>query len=122
MSISFEYTLIPTRARPVRRPPPEVITPPRKPKAEHVPHLLALGHRIQDMYEAGEIADFCEAAIRLHRSRTRISQIVSLTQLAPDIQERLLLGQSTIAEIHLRKALVSAEDWETQRALLKDKL
>lgn len=119
MSMTFEYTLVPDRSRPVRRAPPEVKRPLRRPRGEHVAHLLALGHRIQDAYEAGELRDFYEAAVRLNRAESRISQIVQLTQLAPDIQERVLLGTLTIAEIQLRKALVSA-DWEQQRAILKE--
>jgi hypothetical protein len=117
MSVTFSYTLIPTRARPVRRPMPVVEKRSRRFADDRVMHLLALGHRIQDMVEAGEMEDLAEAAIRLRRCRTRITQIVQLTQLAPDLQERVLTGQLNIAERYFRMALRSA-DWETQRATI----
>ena len=110
--------LVPQRHRPEPRARIEGPRPRRKPRGEPVAYLLALGHRIQDAYERGELRDFYEAAARLRRTQSRISQIVSLTSLAPDIQERVLLGTLTIAETHLRKALVSA-DWETQRAIIR---
>lgn len=121
MSLTFEYVLIPERARPVRRPaPPKPVRPPRFAK-DRVAHLLALGHRIVRMYEAGEIEDFNEVAIRLHKTPSRITQIVRLTTLAPDLQERILLGTLTIAEGKIRKALDSA-DWDEQRAFLRTEM
>lgn len=117
MSLTFSYVLVPTRAKPVRREVPKPEKRSRRFPADRVQRYLALAHRIQDMYERGELADFTEAAIRLRHAPSRISQLVQLTQLAPDIQERVLLGSLTIAEMHLRRALRSA-DWDEQRALL----
>ncbi|MBK7875550.1 MAG: hypothetical protein IPJ77_07335 [Planctomycetes bacterium] len=117
MSLTFEYVLVPQRARPVRRPAPVVEKRPKATNADRTAHSLALGHLVQDMFERGELADMKDAAIRLRHTQSRVSQLVSLTQLAPDIQERVLLGTLTLAEIHLRVALRSA-DWETQRATI----
>jgi hypothetical protein len=119
MTLTFEYVLVPQRSRPVPRP----ASPPKPRRVRYAPdrlaRALALGLRIRDMWEAGQITDLKEAAIRLHLSPPRITQFVGLTFLAADLQERVLLGTLTIAETHLRKALVSA-DWNEQRAILKD--
>jgi len=120
MSLTFEYALPILRHRPQKRPPPVVKPVSRRFSPDKVARLLALGHLVQDMVERGDLRDFKEAAIRLHKAESRISQIVSLTRLAPDIQERVLLGTLKIAEIHIRKALDSA-DWDEQRAFIARK-
>ncbi len=57
-----------------------------------------------------------------HVSQPRVSQILSLTLLAPDIQEALLFlprmkkGKPQISEKHLRP-LTMEIDWEKQRVL-----
>lgn len=119
MSLTSEYVLVPQRARPMRRPPPVVEKRPKATNRDRVAHLLALGHRVQDMYERGELVDLTAAAIRLRRSASRISQALALTQLPPEIQEGILLGTVTIAETTLRRALRST-DWDDQPAFLKD--
>jgi hypothetical protein len=55
-----------------------------------------------------------------HVSRTRVTQILNLLHLAPDIQERLLWlpavekGRDPISEKQLRR-LASEYDWDRQR-------
>ena len=65
-------------------------TPCERGRVPRVARLLALAHRFQGLVRNGEVADYAELA-RLGRvSRARISQIVSLLSLAPNLQEQVL--------------------------------
>src|SRR5450756_479212 len=63
-------------------------TPGRVPR---VARLLALAHRLERLVRTGVVKDYAEAARLGHVTRARISQIMSLLYLAPDIQETILL-------------------------------
>lgn len=78
---------------------------------------LALAHLIERKVEAGELKDFAAAAKVLQVSRARLSQIVNLLNLAPDIQEQILLGDLRMSERRLR-ATHRERNWEAQRKLL----
>src|SRR5882762_7041440 len=63
------------------------------PPPERIPRLarlLALAHRCETLLQAGVVKDYATLARLGHVSRARICQIVSLLQLAPDIQEEIL--------------------------------
>lgn len=53
--------------------------------------LLALAHRWEHMIEHGVVADYAEIAATMGLSRARISQIMDLLYLAPEIQESILM-------------------------------
>jgi len=89
-----------------------------------VARLLAFAHGIERRIVAGEIADRAAAARELGVSRARLTQILHLTLLAPDIQEEILLteagpGFQPINERALRWVL-RARDWPTQRLRWRD--
>ncbi len=60
------------------------------PRPARVAQMLALAHRLQDAIALGEHKDRAEAARRLGLTRARITQIMDLLLLAPDIQEQVL--------------------------------
>ena len=66
------------------------------------------------------LADYAELARLAHVSRPRITQIMNLTLLAPDIQEAILLlplrdgGRASIGERQVRPVCVTP-DWRRQR-------
>ena len=98
---------------------PKAPDPPRIPR---IARLMALAIKFQDMVDRGEVRDYADLAQLGYVSRARITQIMNLLLLAPDIQERLLDGvlrQSVTAERHLRPVLRSL-DWEAQRSLFAD--
>jgi len=72
--------------------------PPSEPKREletkgtipRVSRLLALAHHIQELIDTGQVKDLAEVARRGHVSRARVTQIMNLLLLAPDIQEEIL--------------------------------
>jgi hypothetical protein len=81
---------------------------------------LALAHVIQRAIDGGEIRDQAEAARRLGVTRARLSQILDLTRLAPDVQEEILVleaihGHDPVAEKTLR-GVASITTWAGQRA------
>jgi hypothetical protein len=77
---------------------------------------------LDQLIRDGVVADQAELA-RLGRvSRARLTQIMNLLQLAPDIQEEILFlpcverGREPVSERDLR--LIAAEvDWEGQRGM-----
>jgi len=51
---------------------------------------MALAIKFQDMVDRGEVRDFAELARLGYVSRARLTQIMNLCHLAPDIQGMLL--------------------------------
>jgi hypothetical protein len=87
-----------------------------------VSRLLALAHRLDKLVRTGVVVDYATLAELAHVSRARMSQILSLLVLAPDIQETLLFLPRTVRgrdPIHLRQLqpLAAVLEWEQQRHL-----
>jgi hypothetical protein len=96
--------------------------PPQEPsrRPARIATALALAHMIQRAIDRGEIRDQAEAARRLGVTRARMTQIMDLNLLAPDLQEQLLLiwdGSASVSGRALRAA-VRARRWTEQRRLL----
>jgi hypothetical protein len=75
-----------------------------------------LAHRFERLLQAGAVKDYATLARLGHVSRARICQIVSLLQLAPDIQEEILfLGcpERGRGPLHLRQVrpLAAVPKW-----------
>ena len=83
--------------------PTEPLTEGRQPR---VSRLMALAHHLEQLVTSGQVKDYAELA-RLGRvTRARISQIMNLLLLAPDIQEEILFLPRVTAgsdPIHLRQ-------------------
>jgi len=101
------------------KPIPQVTNEGRLPR---VTRLMALAIKIEGLIASGAIADQAEAARLGHVSRARMTQIMNLLLLAPDIREAILnlsptvRGRDTIVETHLRP-IVGEKDWQRQRAM-----
>jgi len=84
--------------------------------------LMALAIRFDGLIRAGTIADQADLA-RLGRvSRARITQVMNLLHLAPDVQEAILflpLVQRGRERIHLRQLqpIAQVPNWSKQRQL-----
>lgn len=80
-------------------------------------HSLALGHRLVRAVEQGEARDFTDLARGMKVTQARISVLVALTFLAPDIQEELLQGGSEVAHLTSHHLLLVARmrTWVDQR-------
>ena len=85
-----------------------------------VTRLLALAHRFDKLIADGEVRDYADLARLGHVTRARLSQIMDLLLLAPDIQERILFlpavesGEDPVHERQLRR-IVTTMDWRKQR-------
>ena len=81
--------------------------------------MLALAHKIQQAIDRGDVPDRAEAARRLGLTRARVSQLMNLTLLAPDIQEALL-GLEAVDGVepvcgHRIRMVVNQSTWRLQR-------
>jgi hypothetical protein len=86
-----------------------------------VARLMALAIRFEALLRNGTLRDYAELARLGGVTRARITQIMQLLWLAPDIQERILFlaGKRGLKERHLRP-IVSRMDWREQRRLFEN--
>lgn len=104
------------------QPTPAPVEPGRIPR---ISRLMALAIRFEHLLLTGQVADVMELARLGHVTQPRISQILNLAHLAPDIQEALLFlprvtaGKPTIHEKLLRP-LTAEIDWDKQREMWND--
>jgi len=107
------------------------VRPAEESAAESVPRLarlMALALRLEGLVRDGRVSDYagppfvwCPARLG-HVSRARLSQILGLVLLAPDIQEQLLFlstgrnGRLPLSERRLRP-IAAEPDWRRQRRL-----
>jgi hypothetical protein len=84
--------------------------------------LLALAIHLEQLLEQGVASSQAELARLGHVTRARLTQIISLRQLAPDIQEEILFlpptkpGHLALTERHVRP-LLRTVIWSEQRRL-----
>ncbi len=84
--------------------------------------LMALAIRFDGLIRTGDVRDYAELARLGHVTRARITQIMNLLHLAPDIQEALLhLPRVTTGRdpILLRdlQPIAAEPDWRKQRTV-----
>lgn len=86
-----------------------------------IARLLALAIRFEGLVRDGTIRDYAELARRGRVTRARMTQIIKLLDLAPDIQEQILFLPPVegLNERNLRR-IVSRIDWNEQRRMFAD--
>jgi hypothetical protein len=95
-------------------------TPPGR--VPRVARLLALAHRFERLIHDGEVRDYADLARLGHVTRARLSQVMNLLNLAPDIQEAILFlppvtqGSDPLYERQLRP-IMAVLDWKKQRRM-----
>jgi hypothetical protein len=93
-----------------------------KGRVPRVARLMALALRFEELIHDGVVTDYAELARLGHVTRARVSQIMNLTLLAPDIQESLLFlplveqGRDTII-LRSLQPIAMAPDWRKQRKM-----
>lgn len=91
-------------------------------RVPRVARLMALAIKLDELIASRTITDQAAAAQFGHVTRARMTQIMNLLLLAPDIQlailnlPRVREGRDPIVETHLR-AVVAKVAWERQRLL-----
>jgi hypothetical protein len=96
------------------------VTPFAVGRVPRVSRLLALAHKLDGLVRQRTIRDYAVLARLGHVSRARISQIVALVYLAPDIQQDILFLPSTVRgrdAIHLHQlvSIATRLHWYEQR-------
>src|SRR6516162_11457869 len=89
-------------------------------RVPRVARLMALSLRLEELVRTGQVASYSALASLGQVTRARISQIMNLLNLAPDIQEALLFLPRTQRgrdPIHLRQLqpIACSIDWKKQR-------
>ena len=91
-------------------------------RTPRISKLMALAIRFERLLRKGLVSNQTELAELSHITKPRVTQILNLLHLAPDIQEEILFlpkitkGKDPITERHLRP--IAAEIlWSTQREL-----
>ena len=107
-------------------PPPEP-SPVPDGRIPRISRLMALAIRFNRLIKEGEITDQADLARLGNVSRARVTQIMNLLQLAPEMQEAILFlprtakGRDPIREHHIRP-IAAQLDWREQRQMWKEVL
>jgi hypothetical protein len=97
---------------------PSALPPGRVPR---VARLLALAIKFDGLIREGGVTDYTAIARLGHVSTARVSQIMNLVLLAPDIQEEILFLPRTVhgrdpIRLHHLQPIALTLDWHKQRA------
>ena len=125
---TIHFARVPRGRKELRRgeapPPPAQSVFGRVPR---VARLMALAIRMQRLIDSGEVRDYAELARLGHVTRARVTQIMNLLCLAPDIQEEILFlppvehGRDPIKEWQIRP-IALVPDWRKQRRMWRQLL
>lgn len=94
-------------------------------KVPRLARLLALALHMEDLCRRGDVTDFAELARLTMVTRARMTQIMNLLLLAPDIQEEILYlprssgGLDPIREKAVRP-IAAVPDFRKQRIMWRD--
>ena len=124
MSIAIETPIHFTRAKAGRKKvvpgpelEPQVAPPDRVPR---ISRLMALAIHFDGLIREGTVKDYADLARLGGVSRARITQIMNLLNLAPEIQEKLLFlpgtarGRGVVSEREMRR-VCEFTSWSRQR-------
>ena len=90
-----------------------------------ISRLMALAIRFDHLIKSGEITDQADLARLGHVSRARVTQIMNLLQLAPDIEEEILFLPRTVQcrdpiREHMVRPIAAVPDWRKQRKMWQE--
>lgn len=94
-----------------------------KPALERIPRIsryMALAIHFEDLIRQGVVNDYADLARLGHVTRARVTQIMNLRLLTPEIQEELLfLNQDTkqfpLKQLATLQAVIREPSWQRQR-------
>lgn len=98
-----------------------------KPALERIPRIsryMALAIHFEDLIKQGVVTDYADLARLGHVTRARVTQIMNLRLLAPEIQEELLFYEAIANHVELiqlkwLQTVASDFDWKDQRKRLR---
>jgi hypothetical protein len=91
-------------------------------RVPRVSRIMALAIRLDQLIREGVVADQAEMARLGHVTRARLTQIMNLLYLAPDLQEEILFlptferGRNPLTEKQLRP-IAATPSWNKQRQM-----
>lgn len=93
-------------------------------KLPHITKLMALAIRLEHLLATGQVKDQAEIARVAGITRARVTQIINLANLAPDIQQAILDFEPTTAPVpRFRerevRTIAILPNWEKQRLMWK---
>jgi hypothetical protein len=98
-------------------------TPDRMPR---ITKIMALAIRLDHLIKSGQVTDQAELARFGHVSRARLTQIMDLNLLAPDLQEEILnlMPMDRTRPLHERivRSIAKLYSWKRQREEWKRRL
>lgn len=100
------------------------VDPAPSPTHERIPRVarvLALAHHWQGLIRSGAVRDQADLARLVGVSRARVTQLMSLLWLSPEIQESTLNGAIGVDEQTLRQVAAQAA-WQLQAVALDTRL
>jgi hypothetical protein len=119
MPMTVEFTIPGRRRLPGQA---EGEPPARASRPARIACLLALAHRFDELVRSGAVRDYAELARLGHVTRARVTQIMNLLNLAPDIQESILWlpprSGLRITEREIRQ-IAGEVRWDRQRVLFR---
>jgi hypothetical protein len=91
-------------------------------RVPRIARVMALALRLEGLIQEGKVKNYAELARLGHVDRSRITQIMNLLLLAPDIQEQLLFLSALVRgrdPIHLKRLqrIALVQDWTRQQPL-----
>ena len=116
-SLVVEYSLVPKRRGRKAAEKPAVITTGKLPR---ITRLMALAIKLDGLIRDGVVRDYADLARLGYVTRARMTQIMNLLNLAPDIQEEILFlartvtGRDPVSERGLRRVTAIVR-WDRQR-------
>jgi hypothetical protein len=120
--LEVSFTFKAKSGRKVKRRPDEGDPTAERGTVPRVSKLMALAIRFDGLVQRGEVRDYADLARLGYVTRARITQIMNLLNLAPDIQEALLFlprtlkGRAPIRE-HDVRPIAAVPHWSRQRRM-----
>jgi len=91
-------------------------------KPPRVSRLIALAHKLDELVHTGAVNDYTTLARLGHITPARVTQLMTLLHLSPQIQERVLfmsLGDARFVTEQVLRAIAREPSWDRQAALFE---
>ncbi len=100
--------------------PPPTVPERTKGRLPRITRYMAFEIYYEDLIRQGHVYDYAEIATLGHVTRARVTQIMNLRLLSPDLQERLLflnriVGGRDVLSLRRLQAIALESDWRKQR-------
>lgn len=100
---------------------PEAVNTHASKTVPRIARRLAIAMKYEELLQQGTAGSYAELSGTAMVSRSRVSHVMSLLDLAPDIQEAILFAQPTSPEARLRerdiRSIAREVEWSKQREM-----